>query len=155
MRLRILIYGSLLIALVAILHWRSRAIERKLQLTDRIYQELKHPEWSIRLTREKIILPNRGSGEHKMLYLLDVRRVSVPLSEAIRYYEMESDRLGFKECHVDGFPAAQRKFEREWEAMGVEVPPDDDVLVISQSFPSSDPTVRRHKPAGQTTGDGE
>jgi hypothetical protein len=148
MRFRILIYGGLLIAAVATLHWRSKAIDRKLELTDEIYQELKHPEWSSRLMRAKAVLPNLGSGEHKMLYLIDARRVSIPLPEAIRYYEGESDRLRFRECHVDGFPEAQRKFQRNWQQMGLEIPSGGDILVISQSF-TSDSTIRRQNPAEQ------
>lgn len=154
MRARILIYGGLLIAAMAILWWRNNEVYRKLDRADVIYQELKHPEWSTRLTRAKVILPNRGSGEHEMLYLVDARRVSIALPEAIRYYEEESDRLGFRECHVDGFPEAQRKFEDEWRAMGVVIPADGDVVVISQNF-TSDSTVRRHEPAEKTgAGDG-
>lgn len=146
MRARILIYGSLLIAAIAILAWRFTEVDRKLDRADAIYQELKHPEWSTGLTRAKGIRPNRGSGEHEMLYLVDARRVSIPLPEAIRYYEGESDRLCFRECHVDAFPEAQRKFEDEWKAMGVVIPAGDDVVVISQNF-TSDSTVRRHEPA--------
>jgi hypothetical protein len=146
MRARILIYGSLLIAAIAILWWRNTEVDRKLDRADAIYQELKHPEWSTRLTRAKGILPNKGNGEYKMLYLVDARRVSIPLPEAIRYYEEESDRLGFRECHVDAFPEAQWKFEDEWRAMGVVIPADGDVVVISQNF-TSDSTVRRHEPA--------
>ena len=155
MRARILIYGILLIAAIAILKWRSVAVYRKLDQADTIYQELKHPEWSSRITRAKSILPNKGSGEHEMLYLVDARRVSIPLTEAIRYYEEESERLGFRECHVDAFPDAQRKFEDEWKAMAVEIPAGGDVVVISQNF-TSDSTVRRHEPmVASAVSDGE
>jgi hypothetical protein len=146
MRWRLLIYGSLLVAGGALLY--SKSNYRKLQLTDQIYEELQHPEWSVRVLRAKEILPNLGSGDHKMFYLVDVRRVSIPLSDAIQYYEKETDRLGFRECHVDGFPKAQEKFQWEWEQMGLDISPGDDIVVISQNF-TSDSTIRRNKPAEQ------
>ncbi|MCX6877782.1 MAG: hypothetical protein NTW21_28820 [Verrucomicrobia bacterium] len=135
-----------MIAAGAILY--SKSNYRKLQLTDRIYQELQHPEWSNRVLRAKEILPNLGSADHKMLYLVDVRRVSIPLNDAIRFYEKETDRLGFRECHVDPFPKAQEKFQWDWDQMKLEIPPGDDTVVISQNF-TSDSTIRRHKPAEQ------
>lgn len=146
MRWRLLIYGSLLVAGGAFLYSKSNYC--KLQLTDRIYQELKHPEWSNRVLRAKRILPNMGSGDHKMFYLVDVRRVSISLSDAIQYYEKETNRLGFRGCHVDGFPRAKEKFQWNWEQMRVNIPQGDDIIVISQNF-TSDSTIRRHKPAEQ------
>lgn len=144
MRWRLPIYGLLVFAGGAFLYLKSNY--RKLQLTDRIYQELQHPAWSTRVVRAKEILPNSGSGDHKILYLVDVRRVSIPLNDAIRYYEKETDRLGFRECHIDGFSKAREKFEWNWEQMRLDIPRGDDILVISQNF-TSDSTIRRHKPA--------
>lgn len=146
MRWRLLICVSLLVAGGVFLY--SKSNYHNLQLTDRIYQELQHPECSDRVLRAKEILPNMGSGDHKIFYLVDVRRVSIPLGDAIQYYENEIDRLGFRECHVDGFPRAKEKFQWDWEQMGLDIPQGDDIVVISQSF-TSDSTIRRHKPAEQ------
>ena len=144
MKWRLIIYGSLFLAGVIIIY--SKSNYRKLLLTDRIYEELQHPEWSTRVAREKTILPSLGSGNQKTLYLVDVRRVSIPLNEAIHYYDSESDRLGFREYSVDYPSKAKQKFKREWHEIGLEIPSGDDVIVISQRI-SSDSTLRRHQPA--------
>jgi hypothetical protein len=137
----------MLLAVVGMIYFRSSY--RKLLSTDKIYSELKHPEWSERVIREKAVRPNPGSGDNEMLYLIDVRRVRVPISEAVAYYDREVERLGFKECHVDTYDKAHFKFAREWSQMNLEVPSGYDILVISQVFPSDDGNIRRHTPAEQ------
>jgi hypothetical protein len=117
---------------------------RKLRQADTIYTELAHPDWSTRILREKSVLPNLGSGDHRMIYLIDVRRVSIPREEAIAWYGKETDRLGFRECHVDSYQRASEKFaDWEWQRLGIAVPRGDDIVIISQNF-SSDSTVRAH-----------
>lgn len=149
MRWRIVIYGLLAITGGTFLYLRSNF--RKLQLTDQIYQELHHPDWSTRIVRKMAVLPNLGSGDHKMLYLVDARRAAVPIEEAIAYYEKETDRLGFRECHVDRFERAQEKFQWEWNQLAITIPPGPYIVVISQNF-TSDSSIRRHQPAEQAEG---
>jgi hypothetical protein len=149
MRWRIVIYGLLAILVGSLLYLKSNY--RKLPLTDHIYQELHHPDWSTRIVRTKAVLPNLGSGDHKMLYLMDARRVTIPIEDAIAFYEKETDRLGFRECHVDSFARAREKFQWDWDQLGVTIPSGGDVVVISQNF-TSDSTIRRHKPAEQAVG---
>ena len=144
MRWRMAIIGLLFVSGGAAIYLKS--YHRKLQLTNRIYEELQHPDWSTRVTRGKATFPNGGSGHHKWLYLVDARKVIIPLNDAIQYYKKETERLGFRECHVDPFTKAQEKFQGAWGRMGLEIPSGDDILVISQSF-TSDSTIRRHQPA--------
>ena len=118
----------------------------KLIQTDRIYQELEHPAWSTRVIRSKALRPNLGSGDFQMLYLVDVRRVAIPLKEAISFYQQEGDRLGFKEFHVDPYAEAQRKFQWDWDQLRLQIPSGDDIAVLSQLFPASDGNIRRHEP---------
>lgn len=142
---------TILIAAVALLSLLSvfdylRSDYRLLVLTDKIYTELDHPEWSTRLRRAKALLPNYGSGDYRILCLVDVRRVSIPLTNATAFYEREGDRLGFKEFHVDSYAEAARKFHRDWNDMGLEVAQGEDILVLSQCFPTADGSLRRYKP---------
>ena len=141
---RWIVYPLLLVAFVWIIYFRSNL--RKLNATDRIYAELEHPAWSERLLRDKAIHPNLGSGDHNMLYLIDVRRVSIPIAEAVAHYDRETDRLGFRECHVDRYPQAKEKFDWEWQRMGLDIPEGDDILIVSQRF-TSNSTIRRTQPA--------
>lgn len=136
-------YPVLLVVVVLIIYSRSNL--GKLQATDQIYAELEHPEWSVRLLRDMAIHPNLGSGDHKMLYLIDVRRISIPIDEAEAYYDRETDRLGFRECHVDRYSEAKEKFDWEWQRMGLEIPVGDDILVISQRF-TSNSSIRKSPP---------
>jgi hypothetical protein len=123
-----------------------RSDYRKLVLTDRIYAELEHPKWSARLIRAKSLRPNIGSGDYQMLYLVDVRRVSAPLNDAISFYEGERERLGFKEFHVDAYQDASKRWQWEWDRMGLQVPRGEDILVLTQLFPANDGNIRRHEP---------
>lgn len=124
--------------------WDEQFPIRKLRQADTIYTELAHPDWSTRVLREKGLLPNLGSGDHQMVHLIDVRRVSIPREEALAWYEKETDRLGFRECHVDSHQRASEKFaDWEWRRLGIAVPRGDDIVIITQSF-SSDSTVRAH-----------
>jgi hypothetical protein len=123
----------------------SRSDYRKLLLVDSIYAELEHPSWSERLKRDKCIYSNRGSGKFNMLYLVDVRHVSIPLSKATSFYEREGERLGFEEFHVDGYAEAASKFQQTWDHMKLQIPKGDDILILSQLFPAPDGNFRRHK----------
>jgi hypothetical protein len=107
---------------------------------------------SKRLLQKEHVYHNRGSGDYNILYLVDVRQVTSPLSEAIDYYDTEVDRLEFKECHVDPYSAAQETFEWEWKTYNLEIPEADNVVVISQRFPANDGNIRRHEPAEQGAG---
>ena len=133
--------------LVSLFYWQwysPNSIHQKLALTDKIYHELEHPTWSTRLVRAKGHRPNYGSGDFRMLVLVDVRRVTIPLSNAISFYRREGDRLGFKEFHVETSEAA-RKFHGEWNDLRIEVPVGEDIVVLSQIFPDSDGNIRRHE----------
>jgi len=145
---RWLVLIGALAGLIAFLYWhryRPDSIHQKLALTDRIYQELDHPAWSTRLVRAKGHRPNYGSGDYRMLVLVDVRRVSVPLSNAISFYDREGVRLGFKEFHVES-SADARRFGGEWRDLRVQIPAGEDIVVLYQIFPDNDGNVRRHAP---------
>ena len=131
----------LLFSLAVILYLHSD--NHTLYLTDRIYSELHHPAWSHRVMRFKSVLANSGSGDHKVLYLVDFRRVSIPIEKAIRFYKQETKRLGFKECHVDDYESAEVKFKSKWRDMTI--PEGQDIVVITQLF-TSDSTIREHNP---------
>ena len=141
-RIRWILYTLLFCIAVGVLYLRSD--HYKLIKTDQIYSELHHPSWSLRVLRAKTVRTNYGSGDHRILYLVDVRRVTVPIDVALRHYEHETDRLGFRECHVDGYQAAHDKFEDEWRDMCLLVPERPDVIIISQRF-TTDSTIRRHE----------
>lgn len=87
-----------------------------------------------------------GSGDYQMLYLVDVRRVGVPLTNAVLFYERERERLGFKEFHVDAYQEAAKKWQWEWDRMRLQVPQGEDILVLTQLFPANDGNIRRHEP---------
>jgi hypothetical protein len=143
---RWLIYGIALITVLVQGYKRSAPVtdRAKLEQADAIYQELSHPAWSSRAMRETGKLPNLGSGNHRMLHLLDVRKVSIPMEEALAYYRAETERLGFRECHVEAAGSDKAKrFGEDWARLGWSVPPGADILVIAQIF-SSDSTVRAH-----------
>jgi len=135
-----------LAGLAALFYSRSESDHQKLLLTDKIYSELEHPQWSTRLIREKSLRPNIGSGEYQLLYLVDVRRVGLPLAEAISFYEREGARLGLKEFHVDPYKDATRKWQRDWDDLRLQVPQGEDILVLTQLFPANDGNIRRHEP---------
>jgi len=126
----------------------QRSDYRKLRQTDEIYQELEHPSWSKRIHRKKWTTASGGSGDHRMLYLVDVRAIKHPLSEAVVYYEKEADRLGFRECHVDGYPAGTFEHQGELRRYGLEGGLKDDIVIILQAF-TSNSKIRRHQPAEQ------
>ncbi len=123
-----------------VLYYRSDY--RKVLLTDDLYSELVHPEWSYRLLRVKTSLDNLGSGDHRIVYLADVREVKIPRTDARRYYEEETKRRRFRECHVDDYDSAKANFVSEWEELSLDLPRRDDIVVITQRF-TSDSTLRR------------
>jgi hypothetical protein len=141
---RIIWIAAILCALALFCYLRSDS--RKLALTDKIYAELKHPEWSTRLIKAKYIYPNEGSGNYNMLYLVDVRQVSIPLSNAISYYESEGDRLGLKEFHVEGYGAAREEFQQRWDDLNLQIAQGSNILVLSQLFSLDSNNIRRHEP---------
>jgi len=145
---RYIVYSSLFLVLAWFLYQRSDY--RKLRQTDKIYKELKHPEWSERMYRHKWTTPSGGSGDHRMLYLADVRTVSNHLADAVAYYEKETDRLGFRECHVDGYSSGT-PIQGELERYGLEGSLKSDIVVILQAF-TSNSTIRHHEPAEQSSG---
>ena len=122
--------ASLLVGCILFYQWDYR----KLRVIDLIYQEVEHPSWSSRVVRKKVILVDRESNDQKVLYLVDVRRISVSLEHAIDYYRREADRLGLRDCHVDGYENARLKFRSDWDQMKLSAPPGGDVLFISQRF---------------------
>jgi hypothetical protein len=109
------------------------------------YSELEHPAWSQRLGFTRKINPNFGSGDHKVLYLTDIRKISIPLPEAKSYYRSQGVRLGLVGLHVDSFAEAKEKFEWEWKDAGLVVPDSPDTLVISQSVGTDSQIVREKR----------
>ncbi len=108
------------------------------------YSELQHPAWSQRIAFTRKINPNFGSGDHKVLYLTDIRKVSISLPEAKAYYRSQGEKLGLVELHVDSFAEAKEKFDWEWKDAGIVVPDLPDTLVISQSV-GTDSKIMREK----------
>jgi hypothetical protein len=115
----------------------------KLVRADFIYKKVAHPSWSVRIIRDKSVNQNNGSGNHKILFFVDVRKISGPIDNAIVYYRSEAARLGLRECHVDRYADAKKKFVWEWQSMGLSIPPRDDVLIISQRFSSDSSLCRK------------
>ena len=100
------------------------------------YEKVKHLEDSKSLIRKTAVVPNHGSGDHSMIFMIDVRLISTPLEKAQKHYRKEGDKLKLIELHVDSYDEAFRKFRHRWKELGIEIPEEkqDKIVIITQLF---------------------
>jgi hypothetical protein len=72
----------------------------KLYKLRHLYRDVEHPSWSERAVFESGVQPSGGSGDHKGLWLIDVRKVDVGIAQALRHYKAEASRLGLRGFRV-------------------------------------------------------
>jgi len=135
-RTQITMAMSVLLIVTLVCLFYANSPYRNLSYMNAIYSRVEHPDWSRRILMKKAVLPNMGSGDHSMLYLIDVRRVGVAIPEAIAAYDRRNEEVGITEFHLDPVTTARRKFGNRWDEMKIDVSNDPDTLVITLMYSS-------------------
>lgn len=138
MNLKLVIASVAFIAAITITWFNSN--DRKLHKLKSAYLEVQHPDWSDRFAFDSGVEPSGGSGDHKGIWLIDVRRIEVSADQALRYYKEEASRLKLREFRVyelgqwKGFGAApdRRILKR---------PPESEGFIVLSQYVTSDSTL--------------
>lgn len=102
------------------------------------YKQEAHPNWSHRENLDYFQIPNIGSGNGDIVFIVDVRKVDIPVGVALKHYDDLTKKSHFWGFKAYSYSDAASRYNHILGFKKIHSKVDSYHIFIVRNFPESD-----------------